>query len=186
MFFMKIDRVQLYLDWVKQKMELHLNADNAASRVVKRGEVYYCYLGRNIGSEEEKRRPCVILQVQSQNNKSPNTIVAPITHTSSTLDIVVPIVTQNDKYGNIILDGNVLLGNIVTISKARIDKYVTELPTDEMNKIDKAIAVSLGIYDKYNSLEKQYNNKVNHVNNLYKKISKLEIENKQLKENSKV
>jgi mRNA interferase MazF len=181
---MKIDRIQLYMEWMTQKIALHLNAENAAKRSIKRGEVYYCYLGRNVGSEEEKRRPCVILQIQSQNNRSPNTIVAPITHTESTLDVVVPISPKKDKHGNVILDGNVLLGNIVTISKSRIDTYITDLLPDEMKKIDKAIAISLGIYERYQSLETQYNNKVNHINNLNRKIDKLQLENEKLKLNS--
>jgi len=179
MFYMKMDRVQVYLDWIRDKMQLHLNAPSSVNRIIKRGEVYVCRFGRNIGSEQEKTRPCVILQVQSQNDKSPNTIVAPITHTSSTLDVVVPIKNQYDKNNNVILDGHVLLGNIVTISKSRLDSYITKLPKDEMDDIDIAILKSLGIHEKFTKLENKYRNEINHVKNLNKKIDSLEAQLKQ-------
>lgn len=178
---MKIDRIQLYLDWIKEKMELHLNAPSNIGRKVKRGDVFVCKFGRNIGSEQEKTRPCVILQVQSQNDRSPNTIVAPITHTESTLDVVVPITTQYDKNNNILLDGHALLGNIVTVSKSRLGNYISEIPKQEMDKIDNAITISLGINDKFITLENKLRNKENHANNLYKQIQIIKQENEELK-----
>lgn len=51
---------------------------------------------------------------------SPNTIVAQITHTASTLKTVILIVDMKDPSGGVILDGNVILGNNVCISKARL------------------------------------------------------------------
>lgn len=100
-----LDRVHTYLDWLKTKIFLDNQATNASKRIVKRGNVYRCYLGRGIGSEEEKERPCVVLQRFDGNVNSPNTIVAPITHTSSTLDIVIPINTRYNPDGTVLLDG---------------------------------------------------------------------------------
>lgn len=180
-FYMKIDRIQVYLEWIKDKMELHLKADECANRKINRGDVYICNLGRCIGSEQEKSRPCVVLQIQSRNDKSPNTIVAPITHTESTLDVVVPINSQYDDKGNLILDGNVLLGNVTTVSKARLGRYITKIEEPEMTKIDTALAISLGLLERYKKLENMYNDKVNHVNNLYKRMDILKAENLVLK-----
>lgn len=180
-FYMKIDRIQLYLDWMKEKVELHLKADECINRPIKRGEVYFCNLGRGIGSEQEKSRPCVILQIQSRNDKSPNTIVAPITHTESTLDVVVPINTQYDDNGNIILDGHALLGNIVTVSKARLGRYITKIEEPEMNKIDTALAISIGIQERFDKIENQLKDKLDHVQRLLKRIDTLNQENLILK-----
>jgi len=149
----RLDRVQLYLDWLKTKIFLDNQANSAAKRKVKRGNVYHCYLGRGIGSEEEKIRPCVILQGFDGNMNSPNTIVAPITHTTSTLDVVVPISTQYNPDGSILLDGNVLLGNIVTVSKARLGDFVTTLPISEMKQVDIALAKSIDIHKNIVKLE---------------------------------
>lgn len=104
---MNIDltKTQQYLDWLKDKLYLNAMAPSAKSRIIYRGQVYRCKLGIGIGSEESKERPCVILQYNSANRTSPNTLVAPITHTTSTLPIVVPIADKVDSTGKIILDG---------------------------------------------------------------------------------
>lgn len=172
-----IQKINKYLDWLKQKIFLDSIVDSAKKRVVKRGQVYECNLGVGIGSEESKKRPCVIIQYNSANLTSPNTIVAPITHASSTLPVVVPIIPKkNPQTGEIILDGYVLLGNIVTVSKARLGNYITTLTRDEMKKIDEAIAMSTGIKHHYKKLENKYNDKLDHINRLYKKINEIQEE----------
>ena len=65
--------------------------------------------------------------------------------------------TQYDVNGDILLDGNVLLGNIVCVSKARLGNYITDLPTNELKAVDKAIAMSLGILHHYDKLMNMYN-----------------------------
>ena len=144
---MNIDliKTQQYLDWLKEKLYLNAKAPSAQKRVVSRGQVYRCKFGVGIGSEECKERPCVILQYNSANKTSPNTLVAPITHTSSKLPIVIPIADKFDASGKLILDGNVLLGNITCISKSRLGDYVTDLTTGEMKEVDNAISLSLDI-----------------------------------------
>ncbi|OPY61136.1 MAG: mRNA interferase MazF [Pelotomaculum sp. PtaU1.Bin065] len=169
MYYTHIDRVHMHLEWMKEKLQIELNVKNAKKRKVERGSVYVCKFGRGIGSEQEKERPCVVIQNQNGNDKSPNTIVAPITHTNSKLDVVILIKTQYDSMGNILLNGNVLLGNIVTISKARLGSFITELPKDEMDKIDNAIMISMGINwknIKIISLEKRLNDTDNFIKTL--------------------
>lgn len=123
-------------------------------------------LRRCIGSEECKERPCVVLQYNSANRTSPNTLVAPITHTTSTLPIVVPIAEKKDFSGKLILDGNVLLGNITCVSKARLSDYITDLSADEMKAVDKAISLSLGINLHYQTLQNMYDDKLQYIEKL--------------------
>lgn len=170
----KLDRVQLYLDWLKTKLFLDHQAENASRRKVKRGNVYRCYLGRGVGSEEEKERPCVVLQGFDGNMNSPNTIVAPITHTSSTLDVVIPITTQYNQDGSTLLDGNVLLGNIVTVSKARLGDYVATLTTSEMKQVDIGIAKSLDIWKDVVKLENIINDKNVYIGKLIEQRDNLQ------------
>ncbi len=91
MYYAHIDRINMHLDWLKEKLALELNVKNASKRKVRRGSVYICKFGRNIGSEQEKERPCVVIQEQDANDTSPNTIVAPISHTKSKLKVIIPI-----------------------------------------------------------------------------------------------
>ncbi|MHB8158262.1 MAG: type II toxin-antitoxin system PemK/MazF family toxin [Desulfocucumaceae bacterium] len=171
------DRVYLYLDWVKQKLLLDARSTTAKKRIVIRGQVYKCHLGRGVGQEEEKERPCVILQNDSQNKNSPNTIVAPITRTTSTINVVVPIVTQYNSDDSILFEGNVLLGNIVTVSKARLGDYVTEISKPEMKKIDEALLISVGLIDKFISLEQIIKDKDKYIKILKNKLSEIDSNN---------
>lgn len=165
---MNIDllKTQQYLEWMKDKLYLNAIAPSAKNRMISRGQVYRCKFGLGVGSEECKERPCVILQYDSANKTSPNTIVAPITHTTSKLPIVVPITDKLDSSGNVILDGNVLLGNITCVSKARLGDYITTLSSDEIKTIDKAISLSLDINHHYITLQNMYNDKAQYVEKL--------------------
>lgn len=185
---MNIDltKTQSYLSWLKEKLYLNAIASSAKNRTIYRGQVYRCKFGIGIGSEECKERPCVILQYNSANKTSPNTMVAPITHTNSTLPIVVPIAKKFDSSGNTILDGNVLLGNITCVSKARLCDYITDLTPDEMKAVDKAISMSLSINHYYRTLQNKYDDKLQYIEKLKDARSKLqsdlEIQQKQIKE----
>lgn len=67
-----------YALWFEEKYKYKFrNPPN--SLVVKKGEIYHCNFGRNIGSEQDKFRPAIVLQNDKGNLHSPTTIVAPIT-----------------------------------------------------------------------------------------------------------
>lgn len=175
---MNIDltKTQQYLDWIKEKLYLNAISASAKNRVICRGQVYRCKFGVGIGSEECKERPCVILQYNSANKSSPNTIVAPITHTTSKLPIVVPIADKTDSAGNVILDGNVLLGNVTCISKARLGNYIADLTNKEMDEVDKAISLSLDIYHHYQTLQNMYDDKLHYIEKLKATRTKLQTD----------
>jgi mRNA interferase MazF len=166
----ELSKVNKHLDWLKTELYLDVKAANAPNKIirfVKRGQVYQCNFGVGVGSEQEKNyRPCVILQNYEGNRNSPNTIVAPITHSDSNLKVVVPIATQYKSDSSILLDGHVLLGNIVTISKARLGDYITDIPSSEIKKIDEAIAISVDIYKYYKDLELKLNDKIEYISKL--------------------
>jgi len=167
-------KTQQYLDWLKDKLYLNSKAESAKNRKIYRGQIYRCKLGIGIGSEECKERPCVILQYNSANLSSPNTIVAPITHTTSTLPVVVPLSRRTDSCNNVILDGNVLLGNIVCVSKARLGDYITELSPEELRKVDEAISISLDIKHYHQTLLNTYNDKLTYIDKLKIRCAELE------------
>ena len=175
---MNIDltKTQQYLEWFKNKLYLNAFAPAAKNRSIYRGQVYRCNLGIGVGSEECKERPCVILQYNSANRTSPNTVVAPITHTTSALPIVVPIAEKKDSSGKLILDGNVLLGNITCVSKARLGDYITDLTADEMRAVDKAIFISLDTNHYYQTLQNMYNDKLQYIEKLKSNRSSLQAD----------
>lgn len=157
-----LNKAQKYLDWMKVEMFLDANAEYAKTRKVRRGQVYWCHFGQNIGSEMSKDipRPAVILQSDFYNQRSANTIVAPITHNPAEITCLIPIEKQLDDDGNIILEGKVNISNIVCVSKARLCDYISELSEKDMHQMDWAIARQMDLLryyeDQQYQLEKGY------------------------------
>lgn len=109
---------------------------------IKRGEIYYADLDPVIGSEQGGHRPVLILQNDISNKRSPVTIVAAIT--SNRDKTYLP----NDIAINpacLPLPSAVLLGQIRTIDKTRLEDYVGKLGKQEMSEVDRGIVNSFGI-----------------------------------------
>lgn len=180
----RISRLEQYLDWFKSMTYLDKIAVKTRTRALRRGEVYYCYLGRGVGSEEEKYRPCLIIQNDDGNIHSANTIVAPITSAAGTPRVTVPILGTYRYLENGItktLSGYILLGNIVTVSKARLGQSCLATLTREMNEINEKIMVSTGVYKLYNESVHKNRKSVrtikrmsNEINALRKKVQDTE------------
>ena len=109
---------------------------------VKRGQVFYADLSQIVVSEQDGFRPVLILQNDTGNRFSPTTIVAPITSTKSNTHF--PTHVRVDIEG-LVSGSVVLLEQIRTIDKRRLDDYVGKLNKDMMGKVDHAIITSLGI-----------------------------------------
>ena len=161
-----ISKVQHILDWTKEKIYLDANSEKAKNRIVRRGEVYKCNFGIGIGSEMQKERPCVIIQSDVGNINSSNVIVAPITHTEKPIPSMAHIITQKDSNGITILDGQVNLSNIQTVSKARLGNYITKLSKQDIENIDKSLYVSLGLMKNI----KKYEEKIENLNKYIEKL----------------
>lgn len=165
----KLSKVQGMLEWTKSKLYLDSLADKAKSRNVRRGEVYECNFGIGVGSEMQKERPCVIIQGNVGNINSSNVIVAPITHTDKPLPSMAHITTQTNSNG-ILLDGLVNLSNIQTVSKARLGNYITKLSKNDIEAIDKAIYVSLGLIKNIKNYEEKITNLENYISKIENKF----------------
>lgn len=124
-------------------------AVRAKERSLKRGWVYHCNLGVGIGSEMQKLRPCIIVQNDIANKKSPNTIVVPITHDPDILPMMVPLTSVLAEDETLLLDGSANTSCIVCVNKARLGDYICKILPSDMKKIDEAIAKSVDIMKYY-------------------------------------
>lgn len=158
-----------FIEWLKTKSYLNSISSRAGGRFVKRGQVYWCYFGINIGSEMSKTspRPAIIVQNYIGNSKSPNTVVVPVTHDSGTLPCLVPLTPIVDNStGKIILDGQANTANIVCISKARLGDLIATLSSADMKKVDESMAQTLELKHYHKKLKDkcdkllEYNEKV--------------------------
>ncbi len=162
---MKIElrQIQKMLEWLKTKLYLDSLAENTRSRIVRRGQVYRCNFGCGIGSEMQKERPAVVIQNDVGNRHSGNTIVVPITHDTSDLPCVANITPLTDESGNVILDGQANVSNMICVSKARLGDLVGTLSKADMKSIDEKIAKTVGLMRYYSDLTKRLNDRLEYI-----------------------
>ena len=109
-----------------------------------RGDMFYANLGRGIGSEQKGYRPVLVIQNDVGNKFSPTVIVASIT---SRVGIKAKLPTHyfmNTEDG-LQAPSIILLEQIRTIDKKRLDSYIGHLSDMHIDGIDKALAISVGL-----------------------------------------
>jgi len=164
-------------DWLSQKLYYVIGKKYQRTWTVKRGEVYFADLGQNVGSEENKLRPVVVLQANAYNFKSPVFTCAIISSSPVTIpDIQVPITgsySYTDKKGMAkTLGGAIDLGQIKTIAKERIvTRKICTLGV-EMADVDKKLLNVFGLSSLLNKKENEIQSlkgKVDYLKTLDKK-----------------
>ena len=116
------------------------------SRTYLRGDMYYADLGRGVGSEQEGYRPVVIIQNNTGNRHSPTVIVAAI---SSKVGVKPKLPTHyfiNAENG-LDLPSIVLMEQIRTLDKRRLEKYIGRLGKEHIQGMNHALAVSIGLIE---------------------------------------
>lgn len=108
-----------------------------------RGEVYMADLNPVVGSEQGGFRPVLIVQNDVGNVHSPTVIAAAIT--SKLLKHNIPTHISIQSRPGLPKDSTVMLEQVRTIDKRRLKSLLCELTADEMNEVDKALAVSFAL-----------------------------------------
>lgn len=139
-----------HLAWTNDKIELHVNSQQPSVQGSScyRGEIFWAVLGKNIGSEENKRRPVLVLQNNRTNIHGSTTLVAPITKLSmrkiQPYEVKISLHTQDPKDATKLIplvSGIVLLQQIRVISKARLEKKICDLNDQKL------LSINLGAED---------------------------------------
>lgn len=110
---------------------------------VKRGEMYFADLSPTIGSEQSGFRPVLILSNDTGNRYSPTAVVAAITGKPKKAQLPTHYMLPAMRGLNI--PSVVLLEQLRTIDKSRLQTYIGTLDEITMRRIDRAIAVSMGL-----------------------------------------
>ena len=109
-----------------------------------RGEIYFAQLGTGIGSEQKGRRPVIIIQNDVGNKYSPTVIVAAITsEVKGKGDL--PVHHMIGPVDGLKKDSYILLEQIRTIDKKRLDRYIGKIAEKHIIDIDNALAISIGL-----------------------------------------
>lgn len=109
----------------------------------RRGEIYFADLSPVVGSEQGGTRPVLIIQNDVGNKYSPTVIVCAITSQLSKAKLPTHIELSSEKY-NLPKDSVVLLEQIRTLDKRRLKAKITDLDSQKMKEVNRAILISLG------------------------------------------
>lgn len=111
---------------------------------IKRGDIFYADLSPVVGSEQGGVRPVLIVQNDVGNKYSPTVIAAAIT--SQQFKTRMPThISVNASVCGLSKDSVVLLEQIRTLDKKRLREKMGNLPETDMNRIDDALSVSIGL-----------------------------------------
>ena len=111
---------------------------------VKRGDIFYADLSPVVRSEQGGLRPVLVVQNDIGNKFSPTVIIAAITSQISKAKLPTHIELDARTFG-LKKDSVVLLEQIRTLDKMRLQTFVTHLPDGSMNRVDQALYISLGL-----------------------------------------
>jgi mRNA interferase MazF len=111
---------------------------------IKRGDIFYADLSPVVGSEQGGVRPVLIVQNDVGNKYSPTVIAAAIT--SQQFKTKMPThICVNASVCGLSKDSVVLLEQIRTLDKKRLREKMGNLPETDMDRIDDALSVSIGL-----------------------------------------
>ena len=110
----------------------------------RRGEIYFADLDLHYGSEQGGKRPVIVIQNNTGNKFAPTVIVAAVTSKVS---------KKPKQPTHVLIDRNpafsrpsmVLLEQIFTIDKERIQRLLGQTTPDEMYQINEALMNSLDL-----------------------------------------
>ena len=110
--------------------------------MIKRGDVYYADLSPVIGSEQGGVRPVVVVQNDKGNRYSKTIIIAPISKKMSKPPIPTHVIFSDDSLSYVSM---ILCEQLRTIDKTRLGQWICTLDDKTIEKINKAIRVSLAL-----------------------------------------
>ena len=111
---------------------------------IRRGDIFYADLSPVVGSEQGGIRPVLIVQNDIGNKFSPTVIAAAITSQRFKTNLPTHIKVDADGCG-LAKDSIVLLEQVRTLDKKRLKERMGNLGDDDMDRVDRALSVSLGI-----------------------------------------
>lgn len=110
----------------------------------RRGEIYFSDLDPHYGSEQGGKRPVIVIQNNTGNKFAPTVIVAAVTSKVSKKpnQPTHVLVEKNPAFSR---PSVVLLEQIFTIDKERIQRLLGQTTPDEMHQINEALMNSLDL-----------------------------------------
>lgn len=110
-----------------------------------RGDLFYADLNPVVGSEQGGIRPVVVVQNDVGNKYSPTVIVAAITSQKNKAKLPTHVEIQRSEDYGITKNSIILLEQIRTIDKQRLQEKIGNLDENIVRKVDEALKISLEV-----------------------------------------
>lgn len=110
---------------------------------IKKGNVYYAMLDPVIGSEQDGKRPVVVIQNDLANKYSPTVIIAPITTVMKKTYLPTHIIIEKNNF--LKKDSIILLEQVRVIDKTRIITFLGKLTRTQVQQVDRALVKAFSI-----------------------------------------
>ncbi|OGW80069.1 MAG: PemK family transcriptional regulator [Omnitrophica bacterium RIFCSPLOWO2_12_FULL_44_17] len=111
---------------------------------VKRGNLFWVNLNPTRGSEQAGRRPVLVIQNDIGNEIASTVIIAPLTTKSFSKEYPTNV-NLPKSVSSLKSDSTILLSQIRTIDKRRLEKKIGHLPQVYLEKVNEAIKISLAL-----------------------------------------
>ncbi|MDP2090334.1 MAG: type II toxin-antitoxin system PemK/MazF family toxin [Candidatus Gracilibacteria bacterium] len=131
-----------FLEWFFEKIDIHFN-NSENNLIINKGEIYYAKLGRNIGKELNKTRPCLVYSTKIY-NRGDTILVIPLKSYKGKINTILNTFIKSGN-NNLTLDSISDLCALKQISKKRLLNKIGNLSENDLIKIDRKIVNILGI-----------------------------------------
>lgn len=126
-----------FLDWFYDKLDLHFNRQIKWFDLQK-WDIFYVNLWKNIWSELNKIRPCIVYSKKFA-NKWDTVVIIPLRSYKWKINKDLFIFLESDNENNLELNSIIDISWIRQISKKRIKGYIWKLSNEKMLKIDNKV-----------------------------------------------
>jgi mRNA interferase MazF len=113
-------------------------------RKIRRGDMFYAELPQGVGSEQSGNRPILIIS-NDAGNKHSKTVIAAVITSKTCSKTRLPTHCPLKRQQGLGRDSLAVLEQIRTVDKSRLHEYIGTLESDAMGKVDRALAVSVGL-----------------------------------------
>jgi mRNA interferase MazF len=112
--------------------------------VIRKGDVFFCNLDPTFGHEQAGTRPVVVLQNNIANDRLNTIMVAPLTSNLKAKEYLLTVFVDAKSNG-LPKDSVILLFQVRTVDKRRLERRVAHLDRQIMQKVDEALHIAFDI-----------------------------------------